>query len=88
MPSGPSAVARNVRSLAPSETSAAPPPSTVMSMVLVRMLTVTRQVCSMPLWEVTVMVAVPSLTPVTTPVSDTVAMPSSLLSQVKSVALW
>ena len=42
----------------------------------------------MPLWEVTVMVAVPSLTPVTTPVADTVAMPSSLLSQVKSVALW
>ena len=72
----------------PRETSALPPPSTVMSMALVRTLTVTGQVRSMPLWEVTVMVAVPSLTPVTTPVSETVAMPSSLLSQVKSVALW
>ena len=59
-----------------------------MSIALVRTLTVTGQVRSMPLWEVTVMVAVPSLTPVTTPVSDTVAIASSLLSQVKSVALW
>ena len=39
----------------------------------------------MPLWEVTVMVVVPSFTPVTTPVSETVAMSASSLSQVKSV---
>ena len=41
-----------------------------------------------PLWEVAVMVTVPSLTPVTVPSAATVAMLSSLLSQVKSVGPW
>ena len=39
-----------------------------------------------PLCVVAVMVAVPSLTPVTLPLSSTVATFSSLLSQIKSVA--
>ena len=82
------ATARTVKSLLSRETSALPPPTTVMSMALVRMLTLTTQVSSMPLWEVAVMTARPSLTPVTTPRSSTVAIFSSLLSQVKSVRAW
>ena len=45
------------------------------------------EVCK-PLWEVAVMVAVPSLTPVTVPSLATVATDSSLDSQVKSVGAW
>ena len=51
-------------------------------------LTVTAQVASMPLWEVTVMSAVPSLTPVMTPTSSTVTTSSLLDTQVKSVGAW
>ena len=51
----------------------------------VGMLTVTRQESVRPLWEVAVMMAMPSSTPVITP-SLTVATVSSLVSQVKSVS--
>ena len=52
------------------------------------MVTLIWLVVSRPLWEVAVMVTVPSLTPVTVPSAATVAMLSSLLSQVKSVGPW
>ena len=42
----------------------------------------------MPLCEVAVIVVTPSPTAVTTPVSETVATFSSLLSQAKSLAVW
>ena len=42
----------------------------------------------MPLWEVAVMTATPSLTPVTTPRASTVATLSLSLSQAKSGAVW
>ena len=51
----------------------------------VGLVTVTSQLFTMPLWEVTVIVAVPRSTPVTTPLAETETMSSSLLSQVKSV---
>ena len=87
-PSSAKATARTRRPSSPIPTSARSASTSSRRIWPTGMVTLIVDFASRPLWEVAVMTAVPSPTPVTTPFSLTVTTLSSLLSQVKSVAEW